>query len=306
MRNPIALYLLLAFGISWSIALLAFLADLEYGNDMLSLVVGALFMMGPAIAAFIVRRWVEHAPLMPLGLSLRDTDWRWMGITALAGISILPLALAYNALLGTGLGLDGFGYTEVSTEMMKRSVSNVLKEQGLEAATAQLDVLDNVPGWAILVLILLAGVAAAATVNLPFMFGEEFGWRGFLYHHTRSWKFMRAALFTGVVWGLWHAPLIVQGHNYPGHPWSGVWMMTLFTTVLAIPFALVRMCTRSVWGPCLLHGIINATAGGMLYFTHDGHVMLASVAGVSGLLAIMTITGALLLLARERTGTSMS
>ena len=33
----------------------------------------------------------------------------------------------------------------------------------------------------------------------------------------------------GVIWGFWHAPLILQGHNYPQHPWAGVFMMTVMT-----------------------------------------------------------------------------
>ncbi|WP_340681246.1 CPBP family intramembrane glutamic endopeptidase [Natrinema gelatinilyticum] len=46
-------------------------------------------------------------------------------------------------------------------------------------------------------------------------FGEEFGWRGLLFLKRSPLGFWRVSLLTGVVWGLWHAPLIVQGYNSP-------------------------------------------------------------------------------------------
>jgi membrane protease YdiL (CAAX protease family) len=296
MKSPITLFLLFAFGISWAIAAVAHAAGFEYGSGLATLVVGGLFMLGPALAAIIVRRLFERKSLMPLGLSLKETDWRWMGITALAGMALVPLALGFNSVLGALVPGEAFGRTEVTMDMMKRTLAGMLDEQGLEAATSQLDMLDFLPGWGMLLLILLAGLASAATVNLPFMFGEEFGWRGMLYHHTRSWSTLKIVLFTGVCWGLWHAPIILQGHNYPGYPVAGVFMMTLFTTVLALPFHIIRRRTNSVWGPCLLHGIINSTAGGMVYFTEGGHELLASIAGVSGMLSIATVTLLLMVL----------
>ena len=39
----------------------------------------------------------------------------------------------------------------------------------------------------------------------------------------------------GVIWGLWHAPVILMGYNYgtayPGAPWAGVLMMCWMTFV---------------------------------------------------------------------------
>jgi hypothetical protein len=37
-----------------------------------------------------------------------------------------------------------------------------------------------------------------------------------------KWK---AYLIVGVIWGLWHAPLIAIGFNYPGMPVLGILMM---------------------------------------------------------------------------------
>lgn len=52
-----------------------------------------------------------------------------------------------------------------------------------------------------------------ATVNAVFAFGEEFGWRGYLLWELAPWGFWRASFAIGVVWGLWHAPIIVAGYR---------------------------------------------------------------------------------------------
>ena len=289
--SPLRLYLLLAFGISWTVAGIAFLAGIAYDGP-LGLFIGALFMMGPALAAIWVRLRMERLPLTPLGLSLRDTNWRWMAVTAVLGLSFAPLTLLYSHLLGDVLQWEGFGRTAVNNEMLLRNMTAMMKDRGLPDSEGLVHTMldKGITAPFLLVIMLVSGLFAALTVNIPFMFGEEFGWRGFMHHHARHWPFGRLVLITGIVWGIWHAPIIVQGHNYPGHPLLGVVMMTLFTTVLSLPFAWVRIRTRSVWGPVLLHGIINGTAGASLLFTEDAHVLLGSIAGVPGLLAIGTAT----------------
>ncbi|NJL35021.1 MAG: CPBP family intramembrane metalloprotease [Chloroflexaceae bacterium] len=54
--------------------------------------------------------------------------------------------------------------------------------------------------------------------NSIFAMGEELGWRGFLLPRLLPLGQERAILASGVIWGIWHAPAIAQGHNYPGHP----------------------------------------------------------------------------------------
>jgi len=42
-----------------------------------------------------------------------------------------------------------------------------------------------------------------------FTFGEEFGWRGYLLPRLAPLGGISAAIITGVIWGLWHTPVIV-------------------------------------------------------------------------------------------------
>lgn len=52
-----------------------------------------------------------------------------------------------------------------------------------------------------------------ATVNAVFAFGEEFGWRDYLLWELAPWGFWRVSFAIGVVWRLWHAPIIVAGYR---------------------------------------------------------------------------------------------
>ena len=79
-------------------------------------------------------------------------------------------------------------------------------------------------------LLVLAQVAVAVTIaplfNALFAFGEEFGWRGYLQPKLLALMSPpRALLVMGVIWGVWHWPLILLGYEYgtgyPGAPWLG-------------------------------------------------------------------------------------
>ncbi len=52
-------------------------------------------------------------------------------------------------------------------------------------------------------------------LNIFTTFGEEWGWRGYLVPKTAArLRIVPTLLVTGVIWGLWHAPLTIIGHNY--------------------------------------------------------------------------------------------
>jgi membrane protease YdiL (CAAX protease family) len=94
-----------------------------------------------------------------------------------------------------------------------------------------------------------------------FALGEELGWRGFLLPRLLPLGQWRAILLSGAIWGIWHAPAILQGHNYPGRPVAGVFMMIVFCVLLGAIFSWLYLRTRSPWAPALAHGSINAIAG---------------------------------------------
>jgi membrane protease YdiL (CAAX protease family) len=92
----------------------------------------------------------------------------------------------------------------------------------------------------------------------PSFFGEEYGWR--VYLQDRLFTLLggyKGVLILGIIWGLWHAPLIFFGFNYPGQPIIGIVLMVLLTIVLGIIFSYAVLKTGSVWIAVILHLIVD-------------------------------------------------
>ena len=115
----------------------------------------------------------------------------------------------------------------------------------------------------------------APILNFATCFGEEWGWRGYLLPKMKNLlPAVPTLLVTGVIWGLWHAPLTIIGHNYGlgywGFPFTGIAMMCLFCIVLGIFLSYVTLKTGSCIPAIIGHGAINGIAAIGMYFTSDG------------------------------------
>lgn len=295
MDRRIYSFLGIAFGLTWGIAGIGAALGVRADSGLPYMVLAATCMLMPAVAAIIQQRLLDKGSWAGLGLGFKRPHWRALVITALVGISIVPLCLAVLFVLGDLAGVAAFGHVSISNEHARTAIAGLMEAAGKgELADMAMQRVADIPAGLILVGGLLSAVFAACTVNLPFMLGEELGWRGYLYQRTVSWSGLKRVLFTGTVWGLWHAPLILMGHNFPEHPVLGVPLMVLFCTVLALLFDWSRFRADAVWGPCLLHGIINGSAGIFALFASGGHPLFASMTGGGGLLALTLIGLALI------------
>ena len=103
------------------------------------------------------------------------------------------------------------------------------------------------------------GVWLLTPVVAPQCLGEELAWRGWLLPKlTERFGQLRAVLLTGLVWGLWHAPVVAMGYNYgEGHPLANVAAMVLFCLVLGVIQGFLFWRTDSIWGPVLFHAAVN-------------------------------------------------
>jgi membrane protease YdiL (CAAX protease family) len=289
-------FLALAFGITWTIAGIGIALGVRATSGIPYTVMAALCMFGPAAAAIIQQRLLDKAPWAGLGLDLGSTRWSIVAGTAVVALAIVPLTMLVVQGLGDLLGMLAFGHVKVSHERAGIAIGELaagqLSEEGLQR---QLTKLREVPAFAILGIALAGSLVAACTVNLPFMLGEELGWRGYLWQRTASWSGLRRVAFTGVCWGIWHAPLIAVGHNYPGEPLRGIAMMVLLCLAMALLFDWTRTRSRTIWSSCLLHGVINGSAGATVLFMWAGHPLVGSVAGLAGVIAIVVLGSAILL-----------
>lgn len=57
---------------------------------------------------------------------------------------------------------------------------------------------------------LWSAIPALVAVTLLMVFGEEYGWRGYLVPKLLPLGEVRASLIVGVIWGVWHFPNALQ------------------------------------------------------------------------------------------------
>jgi len=243
-------------------------------------------MPGPAYAALILQKLVYRGSLKPYGFTLKNLSWRWLLITTVGFVLFIVLGtFVVIGILGNVFGVALFGRIDFSEAAVLHQVTIFTR-----GAYGDLPQHSPIPPIAIFLLSMVQGVIAGFTISLPFAFGEELGWRGLLLRETQQFGFLKSNLFIGVVWGLWHAPIIVQGHNYPGHPVAGIFMMTLFTTCLAFPMAYCRFKSKTILGPSAFHGMFNPLGMLTAFFVSGANPLFGFVAGIAGVVVILLLT----------------
>jgi membrane protease YdiL (CAAX protease family) len=212
----------------------------------------AIAMWGPGIAAIITTLFIAKVPFSSLRLNTlgpkRFYLWAWF----------LPVVL--TLLSGLFTVLFGIAKLDLNFTMIRTA---------MEAAAGG----NEVPVEVIVLSQTLLALTLAPFLNMLFTMGEELGWRGFLLPRLMPLGQWKAALWSGVIWGVWHAPVIVQGHNYPGYPVLGVFMMIIFCILLGTIITWLYINTKSPWVAALAHGSVNAIAGVPVLFLAPGFNM---------------------------------
>lgn len=269
--RQIAVFLLIAFGLSWAVALPLWFGD-GVSSPWLTLVAVAM-MATPAIAALVVVFAVERPPSKAQTLGLRPLPPRrrllgFLALALLVPIGIIAAALVVGSLLGV--------YRADLVEF-----SGFAAAVDAQLATAGVDSLPMPIGT--LVAIQCAAIVLGAFINAVPALGEELGWRGWLLPKLMPLGAVPAIVISGVIWGAWHAPLILLGYNYPGVPgWLGVLAMIGMCTVIGGVFGWLRLRSVSVWPAALAHGSFNAAAGMSVLFSSAAHPFDPTVASVLG------------------------
>jgi len=160
----------------------------------------------PPILGQYVIAGVMWVPALATVLTIKFITREGFGITNLRfgplkpylfSALIIPLAFAITYGL---TWLLGFGQPDWNL--------NALREL---MASSGADVSTMPPAPTLLVILFTSSLFIGPTINGIFGFGEELGWRGYLLPKLMPLGKARAYLILGVIWGLWHTPLVLLG-----------------------------------------------------------------------------------------------
>jgi len=273
-------YIILTCAVSWAAAGIAVLLGLRGGQRAIYNVQGlsytvfaASYMLLPAVCAIILQVIHKEKPFHNLNVSFKLNWW-----FLIAGI--VPFIYSFMT-LGINLLFPNVFFSVTAEGFLS----------GLPAEQAELAMqqLSKFPPVIFLLIQIANALIAGYTINALFGLGEELGWRGYLLKALQNKKFLPVSLIIGIVWGLWHFPLILLGHNYPQHPVAGVGMMLIFCILLTPMMIYIVIKSKSVITAAIFHGANNAICGITILYLSGGNDITNGVTGIAGFIALLLV-----------------
>lgn len=263
--RPIAIFIILTLGLTWAADFALISGGMRFG-DMTELKAPALWllalMMIPGIVAVLVTRFVEGVPFSQMREVLKLKIGTSTGPYFLTFL-LIPLVFALIYGVSWALGLAEF--------------APPVPGSGAAAEGLDLDYLLKVA--------LPMSVVLGPFINLAFGLGEEVGWRGFLLPRLLPLGKARAYFLLGVIWGLWHAPLVYVGFNYPGYPVDGIAMMCVLSVAFGFFINEMTLHYESSILAGFIHGAFNAQGFGVwLWLFPNAHPLLGGPFGLIGVI----------------------
>lgn len=276
----------IAFASSW----LLWFAISPFAEGQASIALATAYMFGPLLAAFSTARIFDpNKTAAMIGWHWQISRW-WVYGWLLAGALALGAAWASSLIPG------------VTLQSASDGAMQAVRATGAEVPA---ELADSLPSFPLLVaLAMLGGILPNAIAG----FGEEAGWRGYLWSVLRPLGFWKASLLVGLIWGLWHAPLIIAGHNYGsdyyGFPWTGVLMMTAFCIGLSPIMGFLRDRTGSSIPAAIFHGTINSMSGISLFLLAGADIWTLGIVGFPGLALLALLSASLLFVRHDQAVTA--
>ncbi|MGM9615897.1 MAG: lysostaphin resistance A-like protein [Oscillospiraceae bacterium] len=265
-KKRFCIYLLIAFGGGWALQMLAMLL-----GGMWYQVLVSLSMFAPMLGVLIAHSSLKKAAT-GIGWSVRLRGHVGPYLLAFWGPGVLSILCAVFFFLLFPSRFDG-RMTGYSSQ--------------LAAVGAELPF----PPVVLAIVQMVQAMTYAPLLNMFFAVGEEAGWRGFMTPYlTGHLGRTKGLLLSGVIWGVWHWPLILlagyeYGAGYWGAPFTGMLMMCVFTTAVGILLTWIQERTESIWAPALAHGALNAAAGIGVLFLAPGTTSYILGPTMAGLVA---------------------
>ncbi len=247
----IAVFLGLAFGIAWLTGLVIYLTGgltnspkIGPGISLALVLLAVPYMCAPATANILTRLLTREGwkdvglrPHFRHGWAYWLMGWVVPGLLTVIGAAVFFLLLPQ--------------YFDASLGVVRQSL-------------ARAPVLGKLSPWTFIAVETIGAILISPIANGLATLGEEFGWRAYLLPKLMPLGWRKAVLLLGLIWGVWHWPVIFMGYEYgfkyPGYPWLGpllfIWIAFCFGTFLAW----ITLRGGSVWPAVIGHAAINGIA----------------------------------------------
>ncbi len=262
-KKRIVIYVALAYGLAWALWFAVVYPMVNGGGLGTSVQLAiAAGMFAPAIAAaltrLITKEGFKDAWIKPRAFK---KTWRYY---VLAWFGPLVLVLAGAAL-----------YFLINPSDFDPSMSYVIQATREQAKAMGVEMSVDDETIRLSQIASLATLVIAPALNAVTCFGEEWGWRGYLLPHLlERFSVIPTLIISGIIWGIWHAPITVLGHNYgmgyAGYPFTGIAAMCLFCIVLGVFMSYVTLRTGSCLPAVFAHGMVNGCAAAGIIFSATG------------------------------------
>lgn len=286
-------YMLLAFGLAWPLQIIGSVLAIKGIQAGFSLCL-ALAMFMPLIAA-----WRS-------GAGIKNIGWKPVFKKKVRYIIIGLFLPVVMCLIGAGI------YFLVRPDALDLT-GTLLAESMPEVAVKQLEA-SGISMQTLLLISLIQSSTYAPFINMFFACGEEAGWRGVMVPMLKDkMGFLKGHLISGIIWGIWHAPVIlIAGYEYGAPVWDkpvlsilGVFEFCIFTTAYSIILDWLYVRSTYIWVPALCHGAVNAVAGVFAYTVSPefvGETMLGPMpVGIIAMIPFIVFAIVLLVKGYEKT-----
>ena len=282
-KQGFGLYFLFAFGLAWLCQVYASLLLIRDGNAALYRLLLTVSMFCPLLAVLLVQKAFQRQPT-GIGWKVQGRRRWWLAAWFGPAVFTVLAAVLYFAVFPHRLDLSGSWLAtayggEMDAETLRRElgVSNLsyMLETGLFAVTL------------------------APLINMFAALGEEAGWRGYMMPHLKEQLgLLNGRLLGGVIWGVWHWPIMLltgyeYGTNYLGAPVLGlvVWCVVCFALNTLLDWLYEK--TGCIWVSAIAHGAFNAVAALFVVLTNPAdsyyNVLGPMPIGLIGMLPMLAL-----------------
>jgi len=223
-----------------------------------------------AVSSVIARLILRESP--------RDISFRWggwAGTRAILAATALPLVVGFIAYgIAWSSGLAHFTGPQLTRDVLGMHFSGTPAAQFFK--------------------FLLVMLTAGGLWSCKSAAGEEIGWRGYMLTRLVEGGVPAPIFVSGLVWALWHTPLILSGQYASGpNPLLSAALFVCDVVAMGYVFAWLRLSSGSLW-PCIwAHGVWNAVIQGPFDRSTEAYSVWVGESGVLTVLAMIAFAMAL-------------